>query len=379
MPRPFACRSSSLLLALLFWSQLGAASAMPDLAQHLVSKGYQDVAVLESDGTVTVAFTDQTHRRLSRALGDVLQTAAVSYPTATRFELLPQVDRIALGSVTVPGEEYRRWQAGEMSDREFASLLEVRRHPAQLSPRQAPSIGQLDLGLYPGYSLFGGLSLSLQEEWQMGLADGLRAEGLTQQTFLGPPLAAVRRANLCYANWLGNRLISSARLGYFSSGGWGGQLELGLPLSTMDLRLLTAWTEHAYPEAIARFRLQPGWLDLALTLGGGTYLDGDWGYEATMTRTFPRSTLSGTMLKTSLGFDLRAILVIALGGENRPPAAPLRIEAGNWPLVYQAEAYNTGRTLVPVSDLEAREQALYADEVRDAVPRWPRSSCEASR
>jgi hypothetical protein len=375
-PSPRVRRLGKVLIGLALAQAIGgpAAQASPEsLRGRLAAHGYTDLAVVESADRVTVTFTDQTHRYLPIALGEVLAIASHDLPAARMVHLVPLFERSPIGSVDVDLERYRAWSRGGLTDAEFARSLAVRRGPEALPTRSDSSAWHSDLGLVPGYSLSGGLSLAIQEDWHVGLADRLGLEVAPQQTLTGPALPAVPLAALQQVGWLLPNLSSSARLGYFGADGWGGQIELGMPVGPVEFQLLGGAATQASPEGVAQLYVRPGWWNLGLHAGIGTYLDGDWGYQVGVTRTFERSSLTGALYRTSHGTDLRAVYRVALGGPARSKPGWLRLEPGVWNLVYQAGRPDLGRTLLPVSDLDLFYENLYADEVVQAVSSWPKA------
>lgn len=356
---------------------LGAPThASPEsLISCLVDLGYTDVGLGSADDTAILTFTNQSHRRLAVALGEVLAIAAQEHPSVDWIRLVPQFEQLPIGCVDVNLKAYRRWVGGSLSDRDFLASMRIRRGAEPLPPeRVAASFLLGDLSFFPAAALEYGAALGIQEGWHVSLGEGTAIEAITQQTLVkvGRELPQVPLANLTYCRWLTPDVPIVNRIGYFGNRGWGGQLELGIPVGPVELRLLGGGTERSALEAIARLYARPGFLNLALRAGVGRFLDGDWGYEAGVLRAFERSTLEGTMLKTSHGVDLRAVLTIYLGGSRRPRPGSLRIEPGAWSAYYQPESFRIGRTLLLVDDIETFYQELYPDEVLTRMSAWPR-------
>lgn len=361
---------SSLLLAALLWGGQAPDAQAAEALHRLAEQGYTDLGLSEVAGSVTVAFTNQTRRKLSVAIGEVLREVAQDFPAATRMRLIPQTHRQAIGFVEVDMEAYRRWSAGEMGDAEFLPAIHLQRQAVPLPERSASSRFLTDLAINPSYSLYKGLAFGLEERTHTNLGGGLGLETDFQQTLVGPAMPGVLGTQLTYFGWLFPSIPSVMRLGYFGLDGWGGCAEVGMPMGPVELQFLVGITDRTSPQTVARFYTRPGLLGLGLRGGIGRYLDGDWGYEWSAIRWFGNSSLEGTVLKTSNGVDIRAVLT--LGGGDRAKSGWLRVEPWPWTVVYQPQQWTVARRLVMTDDLEGAFQQLYLDEVAAHVPRWPK-------
>lgn len=366
----------SVALALGLWPAFSrSACAAPEgLRDRLITMGYSDVG-LTSGQTAVVTFANQTHRRLAVALGEVLMIATQELPTAQRIVLVPQFDRIPIGSLEVTREAYRQWSSGALNDKAFLGTMRIERRVVEVdTDRAATSRFWSDLSLYPAATLEYGAAIGVQEAWRIGLGDGASFEAIAQQAIakVGRDLPAVPLANLLLSRWLTPTIPGMLRIGYFGARGWGGQAELGLPLGPAELRLIGGGTGLSDVEAISRVYWRTGLMSIALRAGFGRFLDGDWGYEGSVLRAFDRSTLEGTALKTTHGLDIRMVLTIHLGGVARPMPSAFRFEPGTWRIYYQPENFKIGRTLLFSDDLEEFFMDLYPDELQRCLPNWPK-------
>lgn len=367
--------SAALLLGLSGLLGKEAWASSEALSSRLVELGFTDVGIAIEGESAILTFTNQTHHRLSVALGEVLAIASQKLPRVERIRLVPQHERVSIGSVDINRSSYRKWAAGTLGDRDFLASMRIRRGAVPLpSHRVASSRFLIDFSLFPAATLEYGAAIGIQEGWHFGLGEGLAIEAIAQQALVkvGRDLPPVPLANLTHYHWLSPEIPIINRIGYFGNRGWGGQVELGFPIGLTELRLIGGGTERSDVEALARVYARPGFLNLALRAGIGRFLDGDWGYEASVLRSFERSILEGTVLKTTHGIDLRAVLTIHLGGVRRPRPSTLRIEPGIWSIYYQPESFRIGRTLLLTDDLNTFYEELYPDEVLARMATWPR-------
>lgn len=345
-----------------------------ELKRRLLDLGYTDLGFASTDGTVLITFTNQTHRRLAIAIGEILAVAAQEHPSAETYKLIPQTERVPIGSIEVDRRTYGDWCTGKLSDGDFAASLRIRHGPLEIPERTASSQWLSDLSVLPAYSLEGGLAIGLQAQLHTVLADGFSLSAIAQQSVfkIGADLPPAPILSFAYVRWIGSSVPMLMRIGHMGRFGLGGQAEIGIPLRVAELRLIAGGAERGSPEMIARLNTRPGFLNLAFRAGIGRFLDGDWGYEASVIRSFTRSSLEGSLLNTSHGLDIRMVLTLHLGGQKRPMPGHVRFEPGTWSIQYQPESFSIGRTFLPTDELDSFWQDFFLDEISTRLATWPK-------
>jgi len=111
---------------------VGPATAEPEndsgrarLVQVLVERGFENVAVEEAPGRVTIWFESRLYRYPMVSLGAVVDRAAPLVDSLSVLEIIPQNRGIALLSLSAPARTWRGFLAGTVTEAEMNAALRV--------------------------------------------------------------------------------------------------------------------------------------------------------------------------------------------------------------------------------------------------------------
>ena len=349
-----------------------ASSEHESIEDALQAAGYTDLAVLESSDSLTVQFTNQRWWRPSRAFGEILQLLTHHRPAVAKYRIVPQENRVPLGTLEVDGPTYRRWQANMESAADVVRTLTWKPGHTVPTKRGRSSLGWVDLGIAPTYSLASGLTLGVAESWHVTCMDGLTLSAETQQAITGPGFRPVEKAHVTSIGWLGDAWFYHARAGFNGRPGWGGQLDLIRPQGALDWRIQGCVNLEGQSVATAGCAWATGWRSTILKAEGGRYLDGDLGLRLSIIQNHDRSQLELNAIVTTTGLDLRTILTVDLAGAKRPEPSALRIMGGELFVPYQADRATRARKLDYVDVFDRLFLDLTEPGLAASVETWPR-------
>ena len=126
-----------------------------DLTAALVAQGFENVLVSgESATTVRVYYENRIYRHHLRAMGVVLALAGDRLAGRWTIEMIPMRAGVPVISVTTSADEYDRFIAGGISDKEYAESLVISTDPPapDLSKRRNSSFWRFDLSAGPTFA-----------------------------------------------------------------------------------------------------------------------------------------------------------------------------------------------------------------------------------
>lgn len=390
----------------------GSAAAPPPpgetISRAVVDHGFENVAVRETDGLITIWFENRVYRYDMVALGVVARLASdVAEPLAV-LELVPESRGVPLISVSAPSGDWARFLDGEEGAAGFRSRLQIeigkRRNGEPLALRGQATRNQsyfrTDLDVRPLFSFelgfpgdplrqatslapeatmapFRGGLLTTQVAFRLHDDFELCAGGLCDEKVYPS------RATLTVGGWLPDAWLASASAGIFPSDQYGvagqtgklildGRLEVVVGAdATGKLRFLEGLIEYSsvkYWATYASLTHRSTGIDLASTLTIGRFYDEELAVRVDLVRTWHELDFGLFAVSNDLDTQAGATLRIPLPVKRSMRPTRLRLATvPAFPIVYQDTFDRIGVSASLFDNLDRLRKRLYPTFIRNNV------------
>jgi len=371
-----------------------------DITAALVAHGFENVLVSGEPGTtMRIYYENRIYRYHLRAMGVVLALVGDELPAPWTAEMIPMKAGVPVISVTTSADEYNRFVAGEITEKEFAESLIIDTDPPtpELSKRRNSSFWRFDLSAGPTFaaeleqvedSLRGQLNIVPQVEASF-------AKGMLATAQLVVPLvdefetqASGVRPGRVTLDWLHRRgpAVGLLRAGIFNperyglsleAGGWawGNRVLLtaGADL-TGKLALLEGVWEYSDVNVFtyslgAEYRFR--FLDVAVAGSFGRFLGEEEGGRFDLKREMGELEIGFFAVKTE-SEDLAGILIdipLPLSRYPKPSTVRFRTVPG-LTVEYRGKVSRTGRMPGGGLSVERLYDGLVPTFIRNNVSEW---------
>ena len=333
------------------------------LAARLAGHGFENLRIAtSSDSGLAIAFDNRIYRHDLKAAGEILAVVSKEDSTWSRIRLIPCSRGVARGEISVSGDDYRLFMAGQMDVGTFAKTIEVgeaREEPKQrVSAWKNKAFFKVDANINFGTQLQMGQyddRLKFYGELQPGLRTQLWLGTMAQAEAFIPLFdeigvydtgARLGRASLSQLFRLPHDTYAVLNGGVFVPDRWGLSGEAvkfwlhrciltGVKVDnsgffyhdqgTWYYSTMNLWTYRIY----GQYYLP--WTDMMVGIDYSKYLLGDKGWCFTLRRTFSETDISVYVAKTDYDRFGGVLFRIPLPTQRRMYPHRFRV---TWPLQY---------------------------------------------